>query len=107
MSRDKAIDVIGSQIGEICPGHHVELCPARDYLIFGDLEMGSAMTEDQWLADMKVRGYKLISNDELQKSYACTGFTAGLFVGYLKNDPKKEKVVLDFTRSPAGHRYYF
>lgn len=89
-----------------CPGNHIELSSPADYLILKDIIPGSIVTEAQWLSDMKERGIHLISNDEIHSDYTCTGFCAGMFVGFKKDKPG-EKVVLDHMRSPEGNRYYY
>ena len=89
-----------------CPGNHIEISSPINYLVFGDIVEGKIQTEKQWLKDMKKKGYKLISNDDIQKNYSCNGFSSGFFIGFKKDNPN-DKLVLDFMRSPEGNRYYF
>jgi len=91
---------------DFCPGNHVELSSPLNYLILKDIVKGNIQTEEEWLSDMKKKGYKLISNDEIHSDYTCTGFCAGMFVGFKKDNPDKQ-VVLDHMRSPEGNRYYY
>ena len=87
-----------------CPGHHVEMTSPLNFWTFGEIIEGNAPTEAQWLAKMRDGGRKLYSNDEVRELFECTGFSAGMFIGF--NKKTKEKVVLDFSTSPEGHRYY-
>jgi len=89
-----------------CPGNHIEISSPINYLILKDIIEGKIQTEEDWLKDMKKKGYKLISNDQIHTDYTCTGFSCGMFVGYKKDNPK-EQLVLDFMRSPDGNRYYY
>lgn len=106
---NKTIDQVKEQLKNQssfeCPGHHMEISSPINYWILGEIIPGEIQTEKEWLTDIKNRGIKLYSHDEINDLFVCGGFSYGLFCGH--NKKTGEKVVFDFMRSPEGKRYYF
>jgi hypothetical protein len=106
-TKEEIIEILKKQDTFSCPGHHFELGSPLRYV---DIDWNSVQeqhvpTDKEWLSDMKKKGYKLISTDELREDYTVTGFSMGMCVAKRKSDG--EEVVLDFTNSPSGKRYYY
>jgi hypothetical protein len=106
---DKTIDQVKETMKKqdtfSCPGHHIELSSPLNFLVFGEIEDGRALSDPEWLNQKKKEGFTLMNSDEVREKYTCTGFSCGLYCG--KNKKTGESVVLDFMNSPAGVRYYF
>jgi len=96
---------LSKQNGFECPGHHVELNSPMDYWVLGEIIEGSIQSESDWLESMKKNGRILYSNDDVRELFNCTGFSMGIFCGTDKKT--KERVLLDFSTSPEGNRYYY
>ena len=96
---------LSKQNGFECPGHHVELNSPMDYWVLGEIIEGSIQSESDWLESMKKNGRILYSNDDVRELFNCTGFSCGVFCGTDKKT--KESIMLDFSSSPEGNRYYY
>jgi hypothetical protein len=106
-TKEEIIEILKEQDTFNCPGHHVELGSPLRYveIDWNSVKEQHVPTDKEWLSDMKKKGYKLISTDELRGDYNVTGFSMGICVAVRKSDG--EKVYLDFTQSPSGKRYYY
>jgi hypothetical protein len=104
---EQIIDILSKRDSFECPGHHVEMSSPLNYwdIDWNSVQEQHVPTDKEWLSDMKKKGYKLISTDELREDYTVTGFSMGICVAVRKSDG--EKVYLDFTQSPSGKRYYY
>ena len=105
MTKEQTIEKLSKQNRFECPGHHVELNSPMDYWVLGEIIEGSIQSESDWLESMKKNGRILYSNDDVRELFNCTGFSMGIFCGTDKKT--KERVLLDFSTSPEGNRYYY
>lgn len=107
-TKEETITVLKKQKTFSCkPGHHEEISSPVNFLTFGEIETGSAPTDDEWLSEQTKNGTVLMATDQVREKYTCTGFSAGLFVGYRNDDKTRKTVYLDYTHSPSGKRYYY
>lgn len=106
-TKEEVIKMLGQRNTFECHGHHVELSSPLNYLEFdwGSIAEQHVPTDAEWLAQMKRDGYNLISTDDLRENYTDVNFAMGMLLARRKSDG--EKVVLDFTNSPSGKRYYY
>ena len=105
MTKEQTIEKLSKQNRFECPGHHVELNSPMDYWVLGEIIEGSIQSESDWLESMKKNGRILYSNDDVRELFNCTGFSCGVFCGTDKKT--KESIMLDFSSSPGGNRYYY
>lgn len=86
------------------PGHHVELSPARNWLIFETAKLEEipdyAGDQEKWLEKMKETYSEVISSDEMHKKKIITSFAYG---EPMTNDGN----AWSFSNAPNGHRYYY
>jgi len=105
MTKEQTIEKLSKQNGFECPGYHAELDSPMNYWVLGEIIEGSIQSESDWLESMKKNGRILYSNDDVRELFNCTGFSCGVFCGTDKKT--KENVMLDFSSSPEGNRYYY
>lgn len=84
-----------------CPfGNHVELSPIA-YVVL-DIEEGRALTDEEWLARMRV-DRDMWTTEQLRRSeIRIEGFAFGFPIATVRGTD----FPLDAVTSPEGHRYY-
>lgn len=101
MTKDEVIDKLRSMQGFECPGHHVELSsPYPAYWNADEWELveGQALTEEQFLAQLRADHTEVRSTEEMQ------GIITGFAYGFpITNDGNE----WNFCSSPDGKRYYY
>jgi transcription elongation factor Elf1 len=101
-------EVETNKTGIKCPGHHVELMPKPDdfTIDWSSIKNGSALTDDEWLKEMKYYYSEVYEKDELEKAnIEITGFVIGEPMA--KDTRTGEDIVLSFATAPSGKRYYY
>jgi len=86
-----------------CPwGHHIKM-GFIEYEVTG-IEEGSALSEEEFIADMKAKGYDLWTTEQLAETeIEITGFSFGFPLAKVRG----QEFTLDFTSAPTGGRYYY
>ena len=90
-----------------CPGHHVEFGSPLNYwnIDWDSVEEEEPITEEQWLTNLKSKYKHVYSAQEFNNRFTDVQFMYGVVSA--KNKLTDEKMVLDFTNSPEGKRYYY
>jgi hypothetical protein len=93
--------------GQCICSNHVELGKMSDYyeMLEDTLIDGSAPTDEEWLEEFKQQKGEVWDSDELTQKFTGIGFTYGMC--FAKNKETGEDVILNFTASPCGKRYYY
>lgn len=105
-SKDATIEAIKALEGpwSCPPGHHVELSPARNWLIFETATLEDipdyAGDQAKWLEKMKETYPEVISSDEMHEKKIITNFAYG-------EPMTSDGNAWSFSNAPDGHRYYY
>ena len=88
---------------QMCPfGHHTELSDLHFEVL--EIEAGSALTLDEWKAQMAERGYDVWTTDELRRTeIRIESFAFGMPMATVRG----KDFWLNFTTAPDGDRYYY
>jgi hypothetical protein len=108
MTIEEATELLEKRKGFSCFGHHVELSsPIPNYweIMPDTLREERVPTEEEWIADMIAKHGEIWGVQELGERFDKIGFSFGFCTA--RDKKTGEEVILDFTNSPKGNRYYF